>query len=253
MADQRKLIQIVISGVVALVFVNFYLKGREQHLEGGYVMIDVLAAAKDIPSRTEIRPDQLTTKRVPQKYMEPGSIIIKVPGTEYDKVKQKVTIAGILSGATITYANLNDPDMNKGGIAPHVALGKRAYLLRLGNLDVQQLVLPRDRIDILATLPIGNNRRGTYTVLQNILVIAVGKDIIRPEETSIGKSNTGESLVLTLAVTPLEAQQLDWVRKESDGEISVTVRAQNDNTVQPIPGIGPEGLIHTPAPQPQKR
>ena len=70
MADNRKLIQIGISGAVALFFVNFYLKARERSIENGFAMVDVLAAARDIPSRTETPASiNLTIKRVPRSVM----------------------------------------------------------------------------------------------------------------------------------------------------------------------------------------
>lgn len=255
MADNRKLLQILISGVVALGFVNYYLKAREKSIESNFDMLDVLAAARDIPSRAEISPDALMTKRIPLKYLEPGSIIIKVPGTEYDRVKYKITVAAVPAGGVILTTNLNDPSPDKTGIAPIVPPGKRGVILRLGNLDVQQLILPRDHIDILATLPIRTKNssspsRGTFTILQNILVLGVGKDLVRPSETTGGRRDAQESLVLTLALDPREAQQLELARKESDGDLSVIVRPQNDNTIEPLPGVGPDGLFDHPAAAP---
>jgi Flp pilus assembly protein CpaB len=255
MADNRKLIQIAISGAVALFFVNFYLKARERSIEGGFAMIDVLAAARDIPSRSEIRPDQVTTKSVPSKYVEPGAIIVKDPTAAYQKVHFKISVAAIPAGGSIISSNINDPSPSGTGIAVIVPPGKRGFILRLGNLDVQQLILPRDHIDILATLPVrtkDGQSRGTFTILQNILVLGVGKDLVRPTETTNGRREVQDSLVLTLALTPYEAQRLDLARKESDGEISVIVRPQNDNTIQPLIGVGPESLFDHPAPAPAK-
>jgi Flp pilus assembly protein CpaB len=254
MADNRKLIQIAVSGVVALFFVNYYLKARERSIEGGFAMIDVLAAARDIPSRSEIRPDQITTKQVPSKYVEPGAIIIKDPGTEFARIRSKISVAAIPAGGTIISSNLNDPSPDGTGIAPIVPPGKRGVILRLGNLDVQQLILPRDHIDILATLPLKTKEgqsRGTFTILQNILVLGVGKDLVRPTETTGARREAQDSLVLTLALTPYEAQQMDLARKESDGDISVIVRPQNDNAIQPLMGVGPDSLLDHPAPSPK--
>jgi Flp pilus assembly protein CpaB len=252
MADNRKLIQIVVSGVVALFFVNYYLKSREKSIESGFAMVDVLAASRDIPSRTEIRPDQLMTKRVPERYVEPGAILIKEPGTEYKRVRQKITVAAIPAGGTVILSNLNDPSPETTGVAPIIPQGKRDYSLRLGNVDIQQVILPRDRIDILATLPIvskAGNSRGTFTILQNVLVLGVDKEFIRPTETAGRRPGSQNGAVLHLSVTPVEAEKLELAVKESDGALAVTVRATNDSELSVLPGIGPDNLMDHPAPQ----
>lgn len=251
MGDNRKFIQIFISAIVAILFVQFYLKKRESAMESNFAMVQVLAAARDIPARTEIQPDHLTVKSVPLRYLEPGAIQIKEPGTEYDRVRSKLTIAAVPAGGTIISANLNDPSPDKTGVAPIVPPGKRGYLLRLGNLDVQQLILPRDRIDVLATLNIRSGdrqSRATFTILQNVLVLGVGVDLVRPTITSGGKTQAQQNLVLTLALEPVEAQQLDLARKESDGDISVIVRPLNDPFIRVLPGTEASNLLQRPAP-----
>jgi len=254
MGNNRKLIQILISGGVALFFVNYYLKAREKGIENGFAMVDVLAAARDIPSRTEIRPDQLMTKRVPERYVEPGAILIKEPGTEYSKVKQKLTVAAIPAGGSVISTNINDPSPENGGIAPIIPQGKRDYSLRLGNLDIQQVILPRDHVDILATLPIltkTGNSRGTFTILQNVLVLGVDKEFIRPTETAGRRPGSQNGAVLHLALSPVDAEKLELAVKESEGTIAVTVRSPNDSETHPLPGVSPEGLMDHPVTPPQ--
>jgi hypothetical protein len=73
---------------------------------------------------------------------------------------------------------------------------------------------------------------------------------VRPSQTTSGRIEPQESLVLTLALDPMEAQRLDLARKEADGEISVIVRAPNDTTIQNIPGVGPESLLDHPTTPP---
>ena len=51
MPQNKKIIQLGISLLMALVFVNFYLKGKEQNIENSYGMVEVVAASRDIPRR----------------------------------------------------------------------------------------------------------------------------------------------------------------------------------------------------------
>src|SRR5579859_2438752 len=123
--------QLVISGLLALAFVKFYLTAKEQNMESEYGMIDVVSAAKDIPPHTLMTAALITTKKVPLKFVEPGAFRIKIPGQAVDRIIGKVTTSAISAGAQITNANLNEPSQDKTGVAPLLPPGKRGYLLRL--------------------------------------------------------------------------------------------------------------------------
>ncbi len=256
MLQNKKLVQLIISGVLALAFVNFYLKAREANIESGYGMVEVIAAVRDIPPHTQINAALLTTKRVPMKFVEPGAFRIKIPGAGFERVIGKVTVSAISADAQITAANLNDPSVDKTGVAPLLPPGKRGYLLRLGNLDVAELILPGNYIDIMATFSVrskdNNTSKATYTILQNILVIGVGRELRKPDQDVTSKKEGTESLVLTLALEPTEAERLALAQSESQGEISVVVRAHGDNIVTPVAGVTPARLLEgAPAPSQQ--
>src|SRR3982751_54274 len=102
MFQNKKAIQLVISAVMALLFVNFYLKQKEQSIEGAYGMVEVLAAARDIPPHTMLSPAYLTTKQVPQRFIQPGAFTVKIPSQALARVQGKVTIAAMPEGTQIT-------------------------------------------------------------------------------------------------------------------------------------------------------
>ena len=210
-------------------------------------MIEVISAARDIPPHTQITAALLTTKKVPIKFVEPGAFRVKIPGQSLDRVIGKVTTSAIAADAQITSANLNDPSVDKTGVAPLLPPGKRGYLLRLGNLDVAELILPGNYIDVLATFSVrqkdGSSAKATYTILQNILVIGVGRELRKPEQDVTSKKEGSESLVLTLALEPSEAERMALAQSESQGEISVVVGGHGDNTVTPVAGVTPAHLL----------
>ncbi len=246
MFQNKKAIQLVISAVMALLFVNFYLKQKEQAIESAYGMVEVLTAARDIPPRTMLTPSYLTTRQVPQRFIQPGAIMVKIPSQALSKVQGKVTIAALPEGSQLTQSNLMDPSIKDTGVAPLLPPGKRGYLLRLGNLDVAELILPGDHIDIMATFTVRQketNTKATYTILQNILVIGVGKELKRSKEDVSGKKEHAEGLVLTLALEPTEAQRLALAQSESQGEISVVVRPHGENDIRQLPGVTPGHLL----------
>src|SRR5690349_14016514 len=106
LTQNKKLIQLAISALLALMFVNLYLKSKERTIENSFSMVAVLAAAKDIPPRTVLNSSMLTVKEVPIQFIEPGAIMVKYPGQEIDKIKGKITVVSIPEGAQISQSNL---------------------------------------------------------------------------------------------------------------------------------------------------
>src|SRR4029077_13451764 len=203
MLQNKKAIQLIISAVMAILFVNYFLKAKEQSIENAYGMVEVLTAGRDIPPHTQLYPAYLTTQKVPLKFIEPGAFMVKIPSQAIGRVQGKVTIAAIPSGGQITQSNLTDPSVKDTGVAPLLPPGKRGYLLRLGNLDVADLILPGDHIDVLATFTIHQNNansKATYTILQNILVVGVGRELRKSNQDVTGKKEGTEGLVLSLAL-----------------------------------------------------
>jgi pilus assembly protein CpaB len=244
--QSKKLIQLALSAAMALLFVNFFLKSKEKAIEDSFGMVTVLAAARDIPPRTALTPAVLTTRQVPLKFLEPGAILIKYQGQELERIAGKVTVSAIPAGSQITQSNLNAPAPTTSGVAPLLPPGKRGYLLRLGNLDVAELILPGDHIDIMATFTVRQKEaqsKATYTILQNVLVLGVGREL-RPRNQDVGsKKEATESLVLTLALESTEAERLSLAQAESQGEISVVVRPPGDDKIKTIPGVTPANLL----------
>jgi Flp pilus assembly protein CpaB len=255
MLQNKKLIQLIISAAMTLLVIQLYFKAKEQNIELGFGMINVLAAAKDIPPNQAITADLLTVKQVASRDIEPGAFREKLPGEARKRVVGKVTMSAIPAGGQILVTNLRNPSALETGIVPMLPPGKRGYVLRLGNLDVAKLILPGDHIDILATFTVrqkGSDATSkiTYTILQNIQVVAVDKDIIQQGRDVTGKKETSEGRLLTLAVSSVEAEQLAHALIESGGEISVVVRAHGDDQTNPIPPVSAANLLDRPAQPP---
>src|SRR5687767_12930341 len=99
MLQNKKLMQFVASAVMALLFVNFYLKAKETNIESSFGMVEVLSASRDIAPFKAIEATQLTVKKVPLKFVEPGAFRVKIPGQSVSRVVGKVTPTTIREGA----------------------------------------------------------------------------------------------------------------------------------------------------------
>jgi Flp pilus assembly protein CpaB len=255
MLQNKKLIQLLISAVMAAVFVQFYLKAKEENIDMAYNLVDVIVASRDIAPNKALTEDSITTRKVADRFVEPGAFREKIPGEARKRVLGKVVLSALPAGAQILQTNLISPSSSRTGLEPKIPRGKRAFTLRLGNLDVAKLILPGNRIDILATFNVrikGSDATSkmTYTILQNILVLAVDKDIIDANKGTSGKDEVSEGRILSLALDPLEAQKLTNAQIESGQEISVVVRADGDDDVTPMAPTSASNLLDRPAPSP---
>lgn len=244
MSPRNKRIQIVLSLIVTILFIQLYLKKKESKIQGSFENVKVLVAARDIPPRTSIKERDVTIASVPIKYVSPGSVLAKDEEAALQQVKGMVSVGSISEGAQMVMSNLVEPSTKETGIAPQVPQGKRGYVLRLGNLDVYKLILPGDYVDVMVTFPV-RRPQGSYnlttTILQNILVVSVGKELKRPTDTDSGKVQ--ESVAMTLALAPEEAQNLTLAQAESGGQISIIVRGRGDHKIHSIQPMTPGTLL----------
>src|SRR5688500_10097906 len=123
--QNKKVIQFGVSALMALAFVQFYLKQKEDAISNAYGMVEVLSAARDIPPHTKLSANYLTTQKVPLKFMAPGAYMVKIPSETFTRIKDKVTLAAIPEGSQIVQSNLADPSMKDTGVAPLIPPGKR--------------------------------------------------------------------------------------------------------------------------------
>src|SRR5690349_10247749 len=124
MPENKKLIQLLASGFMALLFVQFYLKAKEQNIELGFGMVNVLVASNDIPPNRAITADMITTKTVAGRDIEPGAFREKLPGDGLKRILGKVTMAAVPAGGQIVQTNLRSPSATDTGITPMLPPGK---------------------------------------------------------------------------------------------------------------------------------
>lgn len=237
----KKTVSMIIAAVLTLLLWQFFLKGREDSLDFGFGSVDVLCAARDIPPHRAITADLLGVRKIPRRFIEPRAIRERNTAQALKRVRGKVSAASIPEGSQITDFLLREPSAKETGVAPMLTPGKRGYVMRLGNLEVARLLFPGDRIDILATLADSSGARTTYTILQNILVVAIDRDII--ESRRGDKKEVTEGRVLTLALDPQESQRLAHAQIESQGNIALVIRPSDDVTSVNLPPIDASTLL----------
>ncbi len=226
----------------AAVFYLMVLSSKESALRGAYETAKVLSARVDIPERTVLKEDMVEVLEVPRKFMQQDSFEIKTQG-DMKLIVNLVTRHRVPKGNQLTQSSLISLSP-ESGLSVKIPPGYRGAILPIEQ-EMKILIKPGDRVDVLVTFDAlmndGRKEKVTATILQNVLVIAVGtnlgqgmnakqfKNLGDKEEKSAAFS---EKASVSLALNPNEAQYLALAIKQ--GDTTVIMRGLGDAEMHPM-------------------
>jgi len=151
----------------------------------------------------------------------------------------RAIIDGVVPEEPIIEARLAPKDAG-GGLASVIPVGKRAVSVRVNEIiGVAGFVLPRTRVDVLVSVNTGGEkgRSSSRMILQNVEVLAAGQKIEQDEQ---GKPETVN--VITLLVTPQEAEKLTLASNEGDLQLAL----RNSLDLDPVntSGANLSAMVH---------
>jgi len=201
----------------------------------------VVVAANDIPVGTKLAASDVTTITIPATAIPPGAF------SSPAKILGRGAILPMSKGEFILTAKL--AAVNAGsGLPSMIPPGMRAVSVRVNDVvAVAGFVQPGTRVDVMATGNQGPGGTQTSTVLENVLVLAVGKSLDRTS------SEAQVAPVITVLVSPDDAQRLALVSQE--GRIQLSLRNPLDTkqggigatrTSSLYPGETPEVKVFKP-------
>ena len=228
--------------IAAAVIYFLILRMAQSSLQKASTSVTVAVAKVDIPEGKVINRGFITRKEIPSAYVQRNAFVLS-KGDNINDIENLVTRVAIAKDDQITKTALTSlsPD---AGISLKVSPNYRAFILDVSN-NVSNLVKPGDKVDILltfeASLKGGTKENMAATILQNITVLGVGSNLGQGLD-SAGKAANAEKeanaaafsdrSVLSLALTPLEAQYLALAQQE--GEITIVVRSNGDTKMFPM-------------------
>ena len=189
--------------------------------------VEVLVALIDIPIGTPVRDEWVTTRLLPESYVEDRHLTFDVRR----EILGFPLAQEVHAGESILRTDLSPLSDNRRTLSASVPAGMRAYTLPTTRTSVHGgLLRPGDRVDVLVSLgEFANPMAGHGVVLlENMLVLAYGQDIT-VERSSSGERSTSAiiSTNVTLQVTVDEAGLLTQARSDS-AVIQLVLRNPND-------------------------
>ena len=241
----RAILPIFLALVVALTASFFLYKWLQRQRAPKEVVkvvesdaVPVVVAAVDLPWGTKLNSEMI--KRTPylKESLPPGYF------SDSDAMEGRVLIVSLKQNEPILETKLAPTSVRTGGVSAVVTPGKRAISVKGDKvLGISGFIKPGNRVDVLVTLK-HRKQETTKIVLENVLVLATGKEIQEND-----KGNPSPVDVYTMEVTPEEGEKLTLaaskgklqfaLRNVTDAEIVLTKGATINKTLSsfrpPVP------------------
>lgn len=228
---------------LAILFASLAAFGAFKYLQN----LAVQANIQQLPYETVIvaKQDIQINKVIDSKDIEVKKVL---QGDEHPNVFKdskdiigKVAVTKITSGEQILNAKVaakGDVDRGLGFI---VSERMRAVTVAISEVTgVGYMIKPGDRVDLLVRvtkdLPTKEKKVGVGTLLQNVKVLALGKNLTREPIDE----KAGEAKSVTLEVYPVDAEKIFLASQ--DAMLLLTLRSPGEKTIQKLPVVQYEDL-----------
>lgn len=246
MKNRIVLIVAIVFGVAAALLTRVYISVKEGEvadmkakLRRQYGSMYVLCFKHDIPKGREVTRDDFNERLVPELGMR-GQAVTKesIPDIEGRK-----TVVAHNKNEVLFWSDIEGGDPRSKGLSADIKHMMRAVSINVsGAASVTGMVRPSDHVDVIGTFNFpdsdGKVQRGdlvTCTILQNVLVLAVGRETAKARSGSLGTG--GGYSTVTLEVTPREAEMLAFA-EQMRGRLMLTLRNRNDtSTEKELPNV----------------
>ena len=248
--DRQKVILILVAAWVSAALLTWFLYAatKAPHIEKTTA---VVAAARDLPAGTLLRKDDLTKIAIRDKELPRHAILDEKLAVNH------ALLFPVSANEAITSPKLGATGIE--GLPAVIDIGMRAVTVPITDASgVAGLIPPRAHVDVLFTRPGNASEALTSTILEDVVVLAIGRitevtptDTTKPPPSSTSTTQTTQRTATsaTLLVTPDQVRRIELAKNL--GKISLALRNPLDETdTGEDTTTTPEDLGLTPPPQP---
>ena len=235
------LVSSIVCGLLAALLTRLYISAKESEVDAMkarlgkmYGSMYVLCFKKDTPAGTKVTRDDFNERRVPELGMRSQAVTRE----HLQDIIGRKTIVSHSKNDVVFWADIEGGDPRGKGLSSDIKQKMRAVSINVsGAASVSGMVKPNDHVDVIGTFDFpgdgGVSERKTElvtcTILQNVLVLAVGRETAKSRTASAGLS--GAYSTVTLEVTPREAEMLAFA-EQIRGRLVLTLRNRNDTSTE---------------------
>jgi pilus assembly protein CpaB len=235
---KQKLILIisVVIGLFAAFLTRSYLAAKDREVakwkaefDKNHKKIEVVVVNKAIPSGAALTRADIGSLKVVEASVK--GHVVKIE--DYLAIIGKKTVRPLEENAPVFWSDIEGGEPGLRGLANDIKTRMRAISINVsGAASVSGMVKPNDHVDVLGTFSFpsktvqGEMELVTLTILQDVLVLATGRETAKTQLLTDARSQSSYNMV-TLEVTPREAEMLVFA-EQIKGRISLALRNPED-------------------------
>jgi pilus assembly protein CpaB len=233
----------VIIALMTSLLVYGYIQKKGKVKEVAVETQPVVVAAVDLSWGTRITNEMLKKANFLKESLSTGYF------SDPALVVGRVVIYPVKVDEPVFESRLAPMEVKTGGVAAVISPRKRAIAVKVDKvIGVSGFIHPGNRVDVLMTLATGRTFSPvTKTILENILVLAVGSET---KERKGSEEKSSPTDVITLEVTPEEAEKVAFAATE--GKLQLALRNFSDTENVITHGTTVSTLVGSHSPSPPK-
>jgi pilus assembly protein CpaB len=221
--DRQKMVLIFVAAWISAALLTWFLYAttKAPHSEK---MVAITAAARDMPAGTRLQHGDLKTIHVPEKDVPKAAILDQKVAIDRPLLFPVGANEAIISNKVASAAGAE-------GLPALIEVGKRAVSVPITDSSgVAGMIQPRAHVDVLFTKPGSNAEAVTTTILEDIVVLAMGRvtEVVNSSTTTLSTAARPTTQAATLLVTPEQARKLELAKNQ--GKISLALRNPLDHS-----------------------
>jgi pilus assembly protein CpaB len=178
----------------------------------------ILATARDLPIGTRIAKKDLKTMTVLTRDVPRGAVLVEKDALD------RIALYPIAANTPLSAMSLSSVTGGEG-ISSTIDPGYRAVSVPITDASsVAGLVMPGSHVDVLFTRPGNLMEAVTTTILQNVRVLSIGRNV----QGTAADPKAPKAVAATLIVTPEQAQKIELAKTE--GRVSLSLRNPLDES-----------------------
>ncbi len=199
--------------------------------------VQVVAAARELPVGRRLAAADLKLAEIARKDLPVGHI-----ANTSDVLARAVLLP--LSANELILESKLAPKQGGEGLTAIIEPGKRAVTVQVNEtIGVAGFVQPGTKVDVVFTRSLPNGDSAATTILQNVTVLAFGRNMQRPSQKPgdpPAAPVSGPLATVTLLVTPEEAARVALATQR--GKIQLALRNPLDNETTEAQAVYAEDL-----------